>query len=485
MPPMSWLRVFGRAASLPQPDADGVIAPLWFAAAYPELPVTKARRRARQAGVRRGWGARMTAPNRMVLLTSISSLYATKRIRQDRKTGRVIKTPYGLETYFKVMRIDLAGFHHLCRCLDTLTRRRFVFVIRGAALPDANLEKTRRLVHPDPETDEVATFVAAPRHWFAVDIDKVKKPVAIDPVTDPDGAVEYLIGLLPPELHDASCWWQFTCSQSLPGCEDTLSARLWFWSLDPLDDASLTRWADCANRSCTKLIDRALYSAVQPHYVADPVFEDGMRDPLPRRHGVRVGLDEAISLLIPEPSVANPHVGGAGYVGLGIEGHLAEIGGERGFRAPLVSAIAAYFTANGADANPEPIKARVREAIERADPGGRTAADLDRYGSDRHLNDVIAWVRVRERAKPNTPAQPPGEFLQSLGSSVPVGSERPKAIRAITQHLLRQRYLNPPLARALVEAWNQQHCAPPLPRHQVQTIVNAVASREIERASNV
>ena len=34
--------------------------------------------------------------------------------------------------------------------------------------------------------------------------DKVKKPVAIDPVTDPEGAIEYLIGLLPPELQDAS-----------------------------------------------------------------------------------------------------------------------------------------------------------------------------------------------------------------------------------------------------------------------------------------
>jgi hypothetical protein len=147
----------------------------------------------------------------------------------------------------------------------------------------------------------------------------------------------------------------------LPGNEDTLSVRLWFWSLEPLAEAALTRWARSANKAAgLRLIDDSIYRTVQPHYVADPIFEDGMRDPLPRRHGVRIGLDKAVSLLIPEPSADDPYIGAADYVGIGIEGHLAEIGGERGFRAPMVSAIAAYFTANGADADPEPIKTQGR-----------------------------------------------------------------------------------------------------------------------------
>jgi hypothetical protein len=313
----------------------------------------------------------------------------------------------------------------------------------------------------------------------------VKKPVAIDPVTDPEGAIEHLIGLLPPEIHDASCWWQFTCSQNLPDCEDTLSARLWFWLIEPLGEAALTRWANCANK-VGKIVDSSLYRVVQPHYIAGPIFDEGMRDPLPRRHGVRIGLDDAVSLLIPEPSADDPYVGGEGYVGLGIEGHLAEIGGERGFRAPIVSAIAANFTANGAEANPEPIKARVREAIASADPGGRTAAELDRYRSERHLNDIVGWVRARERVNPRpaTPAQTAAEFLQSIGDSVPIGSERVTATRAIAQHLLRQRYINPQLAVSLVEAWNQVHCTPPLPAEQVTTITRVIAVREIKRANN-
>jgi hypothetical protein len=424
--------------------------------------------------------AAISAAERLTVLFSISNLYATKRIRQDRKTGKVIKTPYGCETHFRVHQVDLRGFDHLCKCLDTLTERPCAFVIRGEPLPDIDRDKTRRLFHPDPATGEVATFASAVRSWFAVDIDKVKKPVAIDPVTDPEGAIEHLVGLLPPELHDASCWWQFTCSQSLPGCEDTLSARLWFWLLDPLDDAALTRWANCANK-VGKIVDASLYRAVQPHYIADPTFEERLRDPLPRRHGVRIGLDNAVSLLIPEPAAGDPYVGGEGYVGIGIAGHLAEIGGERGFRAPMVSAIAAYFAANGAEANPEPIKARVREAIASADPGGRTAAEIDRYCSDRHLNDIIAWVRARERTRPppEAPVQTPAEFLKALGSSVPIGNERVKATRAIAQHLLRQRFLNPHLAVSLVESWNQVHCTPPLPAEQIRAIAAALADREI------
>jgi hypothetical protein len=420
----------------------------------------------------------------MIVLTSVSRMYATKRIRQDRKTGKLIKTPYGLEKYFEIKTVDLSGFADLCRCLERLTQRPFAFVIRGAPLPGIDLKKARRLLHDDAATGDVATFTEAPRHWFAVDIDKVRCPVAIDPVSDPDGAIEHLIRLLPPELADASCWWQFTCSQSLPGYENLLSARLWFWLRELLDSAALTRWSQSANKAAGgTLIDPSLYRAVQPHYVADPIFEDGMRDPLPRRHGIRLGLDQAVSLVIPEPSATDPYVGGDGYVGLGIEGHLTEIGGDRGFRAPMVSAIAAYFTVNGAETNPEPIKQRVREAIDRADPGNRSEADLARYRSDRHLNDVVGWIRARERANPKPVRSPQtsGEFLESLGRSVPIGSERVRAVREITRHLFRQRFLNIRLASSLVEAWNAAHCIPPLSQEQVNTIVAAAAARALRQ----
>jgi hypothetical protein len=420
----------------------------------------------------------MTNPAEMTVLTSVSRVYATKRIRRDRKTGKVIKTPYGLEKHFGVTPVSLSGFERLSRCLDRLTQRPFAFVIRGEPLPGIDMTKARRLVHADPETGECATFEEAPRRWFAVDMDRIKCPPLTSPVDDPDDAIEHLIGLLPPELGDASCWWQFTCSQSLPGTEDRLSARLWFWLAEPLDGASLTRWALSANKGCEgTLIDPSIYRAVQPHYVAAPIFEDGMRDPLPRRHGIRKGLDEAVSLVIPKASADDPYVGSTGYVGISIEGHLAQIGGDRGFRAPMVSAIAAYFSANGANAEPEAITRRVREAIAAAPLGGRTDADIARYRSDRHLNNIIGWVRARERANP-APRQSFSDMLDGLAAKVPIGAERQRAVRMLAEHLLRRLY-SPKLAAALTADWNAVHCAPPLLPDQIEMIVTEAARKQI------
>jgi hypothetical protein len=421
-------------------------------------------------------------PAQLVALSSVSGLFMTKRIRQERKTGRIIKSPYGMEKFFSVTTVDLTDFGPLCRCLDTLTARPFMFAIRGNPLPDADRKKTRRLVHYDSEAGEGATFEPVARNWFAVDIDKVKKPVVIDPISDPEGAIEYLIGLLPPELHDASCWWQFTCSQSLPGNEDTLSARLWFWLAEPLDDASLTRWARATNKSAGyKLIDDSIYRAIQPHYVANPLFEDGMRDPLPRRHGTRTGLDEAVGLVIPDPDPTDAENGAKeGFIGRGVEAWLADIGGDRGFRHGMMGAIASYYATNGPDADPETIKTLVRNAIVNAPRRERSDGDIDRYLSDRHLNEMVAWVRQRERQNPQRGRRPRPD-LEAIALSVPVAEERAPSVRAIADKLLRCKSVPPAMALVLTECWNEQRCSPPLPRDQVRGFVNVLAGRLANR----
>jgi hypothetical protein len=416
---------------------------------------------------------------RLSVLTSVSELYATKRIRRDRKTDRIIKTNFSNETWFRCRQVELSGFGHLCRILDALTSRSFSLVIRGEPLPKTDLNRTRKVNHADAQKGYPAAFAEAARHWFAVDLDKIKCPVAIDPVTDPEGAVEHLVGLLPPELHDGSCWWQFTCCQNLPGYEDTLSARLWFWLTDPLDGPALTRWARAANKAAgLRLIDDSLYRVVQVHYVAAPIFEDGMRDPLPHRHGVRVGLDEAVSLVIPEPAPHDPenYVAG-GFVGVGVDGFVAQIGGAEGFRKPMVAAIASYYATNGANAAPGPIKARVREAIGQADPGGRSDADIARYSSDRHLDEIIAWVRGHERTKPVSVNPSPAE----LATAIAIGDERQRALHGVLRHLLRQRYLDPHLAVTLAHCFNQARCSPPLPDDEIEALAAAIARQKLTR----
>jgi hypothetical protein len=198
----------------------------------------------------------------------------------------------------------------------------------------------------------------------------------------------------------------------LPGHEGTLSARLWYRAEEPLTDAELTRWAAHVNRN-GRLIDPALFRPVQATYIASPVFEESLPDPLPCRCGVRQGLEDTVCVILPPPDPANPEeVSGEGYhAGLGVDAYLAMIGGGQGFREPIVKAIASFIAINGSTADCSKLKEAIQESIDAADPGGRSAEQLDRYKSDAHLDDIISWVRQHHGDQPPkgwTQQPPPG-----------------------------------------------------------------------------
>jgi len=270
----------------------------------------------------------MSAADTLTVLRSVSGKHAAKTFTRKRD-GKIANRSYGKEMFFSVEAIPVAGIDTLADALERLTGEPSAFVIRGEPLPGIDRAHTLRRALPDKKTEEPATFAEKPRYWFLVDVDHIPLPAATDPKTDPEDAVEYVIGKLPPELHDASCWWQWSSSQSVFPDADSLSLHLWFWSLDPLDGTALSRWAVAANaRASFKLIDPALYRAVQAHYIAKPSFE-GLDDPLPRRSGPRDGLESTVTLIIPPANAKNPELpGDQGYEpGLGVAAHLAQIGG--------------------------------------------------------------------------------------------------------------------------------------------------------------
>jgi Family of unknown function (DUF5906) len=338
----------------------------------------------------------------ITVLFSTSGKFATKQYSRA-KDGGIKNRSYGNETYFAVETGAIRDITHLAGVLERLADEPFRFVIRGEPLPGINEKRSRRLLHPDKKTGDPATFRERARHWFMVDIDHIPCPAAIDPISDPDGAIEYVIGLLTPELHDATCSWQLSSSQGVFPGDETISAHLWFWSAVPLDDAELTRWAVAENQIAGhKLIDPAVYRAVQAHYTAKPIFKSDLRDPLPKRYGMRQGLDDAVGLIIPAPNRKNPEEPShSGYEpGLGVDAYLAEIGGAKGFRCPIVSAVASWISIHGSKANVEPLKALIRAAIARADPGNRPASEIERYASDQHLDEIVEWVLRRHGDQP-------------------------------------------------------------------------------------
>jgi hypothetical protein len=253
------------------------------------------------------------AGDSLSLLISVNKKHAGKQFSLQ-KGGRIRNRAYGLETHFRVDDVAVDGIQALARALERISRHPFGFVVRGALLPGFDPAKTLRRAIAKKTTGEPATFAPRARLWFLADVDEIPCPAAIDPKSDPEGTVEYVLGLLPPELHDAWCWWQFSSSQSVFS-DETLSLHLWFWSETPIDDAALTRWALAANSAAgCKLLDPAVYRTVQPHYLAVPEFVAPVRDPLPRRCGLRQGLDETVSLFIPPPHPKRPaELGNTGY----------------------------------------------------------------------------------------------------------------------------------------------------------------------------
>jgi hypothetical protein len=169
-----------------------------------------------------------------------------------------------------------------------------------------------------------------------------------------------------------------------------------------------------ANRAAgTRLIDVSLYRCVQAHYISAPLF-DGLADPLRRRSGVREGLEDEVVLIVPPPADAKrANEPGEGYTpGAGVQHYLDLIGGDAGFREPIVKAVASYVAIHGAGADAEPLKEAIRAAIAAADPGGRDNATLERYASDRHLDDIIEAIRAFQGDKPGTGETPaPPDYL--------------------------------------------------------------------------
>jgi hypothetical protein len=152
----------------------------------------------------------------LTILRSVDGAVATKTFSRD-ATGKLRKEGYGKAKFFAVEERQVANIAELGAAIEGLQDERTAFVVRGELVETANATYTRRLLYPGGRTGEPATFRAANRRWIMLDFDGVPCPAWIDPIADPAGAIEYLIGLLPQAFHEASCWWQWSSSQGMDG----------------------------------------------------------------------------------------------------------------------------------------------------------------------------------------------------------------------------------------------------------------------------
>lgn len=161
----------------------------------------------------------------------------------------------------------------------------------------------------EPPDGHLAGLALARHHWLFLDMDKIRNVLGLDPRTQPDEVLAFLLGLLPPAIHGAAVSWNWSSSMCVglprgepPAC---LSAHLRIWLDTALghdevgvllarlrEHAWLRLQAMGAVRgaSADNIIDRKVGEPQQPLYVAAPRFLDGVEDPFPG--GLRRGLLE-------------------------------------------------------------------------------------------------------------------------------------------------------------------------------------------------
>ena len=335
----------------------------------------------------------MGGPSGLTVLKTLGPL-ATKKFSVDPLTGEVVKSPYGNAKFFSGQAVDVRDIYDLSSKLLTLASDSRACVVRAGLAAGVEPARMRRLLYSDG--DDQPTLVRRPRRWLMVDFDNVPCPEGLDPATDPEAAVAYLISLLPFEFADATAHWQFGSSQGFkPGL---LSAHLWFWLDREIDDTDLERWAK-QHKSIG--IDPAVFRPVQVHYTAAPVFH-GVPDPLTRRSGLRRGAVDEVAIVLPERTQETPRASSGGLKpAVGFNGYLTRIGTEDGFHNPIMSAIGAHVRAHGAaGTDKDALVAVLRMTILEADPGGRDEGDIARYASDAFLRAKIEWAIAREKASP-------------------------------------------------------------------------------------
>jgi hypothetical protein len=351
----------------------------------------------------------------VTVLTTFGPL-ATKHVRWDPLLTKPVITAYGNAKTFEISEYSVGNLDELAQLLAGIESCPRALIVRGRPAEGIDRKQAFRRLHPRTRSDgtvEPATLQPAARHWIPLVLDSIPCPDSLDPVHEPDWAVEHAVRHLPEEFHGTSCWWALTSGQ---GFKPGLRMRLFFWADRALAEWELKQWlADSP-------VDRSIFAPAQPIYIARPIFV-GMPDPVPTRSGIWRGDRDVIT----PPTITKPEVATVrepsdcqssstyfdgsheahrsrigGYEGGGYETHRGRIGDHEdgdGFHGPVKAAVAAYIARHGASVETEWLRADLERAIRGAprDPQKHDDAYVEFRVSD--LDTLITAIIKLQVAK--------------------------------------------------------------------------------------
>jgi hypothetical protein len=116
--------------------------------------------------------------------------------------------------------------------------------------------------------------------WLCIDIDDLDLPDKMaDFNTHAFDIARFATQGLPPEFHGVDFHFQFSASM---GIKPGIRIHLWYWLERPISDDEAKAWLETANPR----VDLSLYSPIQPHFTAAPIFDPPDSDPVKVRSGL-------------------------------------------------------------------------------------------------------------------------------------------------------------------------------------------------------
>ena len=180
--------------------------------------------------------------------------------------GCVQEESYGTAKHFQYTIHKVNTLNGLYEMVSHYCHSPRTCLIRGIPVPEL-AEPARRLGNNFPMHSDGS-------QWACLDFDGVDLPPGVDPY-GPDG-IEFAVKLLPPAFHSASYIAQFSASAGVmkPGgipYKPGLRAHLFFWFDRKVTNEELKGWL------FDYPVDKALFTPVQPHYIADPILGPGVQ----------------------------------------------------------------------------------------------------------------------------------------------------------------------------------------------------------------
>ena len=215
-------------------------------------------------------------------ITVLKSQFRDVSIKRFRlENGKLASLPVKLPLLFDLEKHTVSSLSDLSLLLTSLEYDPSKIIIRGELIEGRQKENIRRTGKSHLFNDPNSNFNPAPRQWCMIDIDDLELPTEYADIdASKSDILAYTTAKLPEAFRGVDCHYQFSASMGVK--KDKVRVHLWYWLNRRVSDAEMKAWMGQSDVP----VDMSLFRPVQPHFTANPIFENGAINPLPNRSGV-------------------------------------------------------------------------------------------------------------------------------------------------------------------------------------------------------